>query len=986
MEGTACPCRLISLLFLHLQAIPLLYSLASPSPLCPPNQSNALLRFKTMFSINKAASYQSCDKYGGVTSFPKTLSWKKDSDCCFWDGVTCDNTTGNVIGLDLSCSWLYGTILPNTSLPDLHHLQRLNLAGNDFRGSRISSEFGRHASLTELGLSTSVFSGPIPSEISQLSKLVSLDFSNNDLLRVDSYTFEILAQNLTALEVLTFDEVIMSSVLTKSLLNLSCSLVSLRLSETLLAGEFPVGIFLLPYLQELSLSSNRDLKGHIPNLNRSIPLRLLDLHETGFSGELPHSIGNLRSLTTLILDGCHFSGPIPASLWNLTEVAFMNLRSNEFRGELPSSPLNLDKITYLDLSFNHFNGLIPETFANLRKLTHLYLQNNKFSDLSHNQLDGKIPEFQSLSPLSYLDLSDNRLTGHIPEFHRESLRYINLRGNMLHGTVPRSLFKLENLSFLDLSSNNLVGTLELDKFSIFRNLWELSLSDNNLSIIPSGSVSSSWPQLISLSLSDCNLTEFPPFLRSQVGLIFLDLSKNNLHGEVPRWMSYVGHETLWLLDLSYNFLTQMGQLPWKSLTILNLGYNMLQGPVPIPPPGTGFFSVSNNNLSGGISSLMDNCRALRILVLSHNNLRGMLPDSIGNFSRNLRVLDLKKNDFQGTVSATFPKGCRLKGLILHGNQLVGPLPPSISHCKDLEVLDFGNNKFKDVFPYWLEALPKLQVLVLRSNKLHGSLPYSPGLIKRDSFRQLQLLDLSNNHFVGHLPVRYIENLKAMMIAKEGKKAATYLLETSLYFYSVTITLKGLEVEMQRILDVFVSIDLSSNKFEGEIPKEIGDLRSLKGLNFSHNNFSGAIPTSIGNLSLLEWFDLSANQLGGGIPEQLVGLTFLAFLNLSQNQLVGSIPRGAQFDTFTNDSYKGNLGLCGFPLSKTCADDLQQPREQNHSESESGFGWKVALIGYGCGVVFGVALGCVMFQTGELEWLFGDPFWQAGFFKRIIVAA
>ncbi|WRX28309.1 Protein kinase domain - like 10, partial [Theobroma cacao] len=72
------------------------------------------------------------------------------------------------------------------------------------------------------------------------------------------------------------------------------------------------------------------------------------------------------------------------------------------------------------------------------------------------------------------------------------------------------------------------------------------------------------------------------------------------------------------------------------------------------------------------------------------------------------------------------------------------------------------------------------------------------------------------------------------------------------------------------------------------------------------------------------------------------------LNLSQNNLMGSVPRGNQFDTFTNDSYIGNLRLCVFPLSKECGESEGTKLPPSIFDEDDDYGrtltWKCAMIG------------------------------------------
>ncbi|XVF04091.1 hypothetical protein REPUB_Repub05bG0051800 [Reevesia pubescens] len=1029
------------LCFLNFQ--PNLSLSSSPTTqLCSQDEAAALIQFKTSFPINKNNDPSWYCDYAGIKSYPKMNSWKEGTDCCLWDGVTCDNGKGQVIGLDLSCSWLYGSFPSNSSLFHLPHLERLNLAFNNFSYSKMSSEFGRFASLVYLNLSRTYFAGQVPSQISHLSKLVSLELSRNYGLTLGKHTLEGLVQNLTEVRQLLLYRVNMSSTNPNVFMNLSSSLNTLDLSGCDLRGKFPENVFHLLNLKSLNLGGNENLNLNFPKLNRSCILEHLDLSSISlstksidsignlqslkyldlsyssfsggfpdsvmsllslenlvakyadfFGGGLPDSIGNLASLKHLDLYNSNLSGSITRSLGNLSQLSYLDLSISNLSGSIPRSLGNLSQLSYLDLSNSNLSGSIPRSLGNLSQLNYLDLSDNHLIgqipnevnafpnlitlDLRLNLLNGTLPSWLfNISSLEDINLYDNLLTGPIKEFQYKSLEIMDFSNNKLQGPLPSSISQQVNLSYLDLSSNNLSGIVEFGMFSKLQNLWYLALSYNSLSLNSNGTSAADYtlPNLQMLYLSSCNVHEFPKFLEGAKSLQDLDLSDNRIYGKIPNWMWDVGKDSLRYLNLSHNSLTEVEQLPWKELDAIDLRSNLIHGDLPIPPWTTTVFLISNNSLIGEISSLICNASSLDILDLSHNNLSGIIPPCFGNLSKSLSFLNLQMNKFRGIIPPTFAEGCHLSNLNLNGNQLQGPLTQSIINCKGLEVLDLANNKINDTFPNWLGSLPLLQVLVLRSNQLHGSIQD----ISSSSVSKIQIFDLSSNYFTGPLPVGYIRNFKAMIHLTEDENATSSYMglnHGSFYSYSVGIVIKGMERELEKIFIKLTSIDLSNNKFEGEIPKVIGKLNSLKGLNLSHNMLCGCIPASIGNLTSLEWLDLSSNKLVGIIPKRFVDLTSLSFLNLSENQLHGQIPRGKQFNTFEKDSYEGNNKLCGFPVSKGCSTNEPQPSrltpsnllEEDGSKSDIDFGWKVVVIGYGCGVMFGLAMGYVVFQTGKPKW-------------------
>jgi Leucine-rich repeat (LRR) protein len=231
--------------------------------------------------------------------------------------------------------------------------------------------------MTHLNLTHSIIAGEVPSQISHLSKLVSLDISRNSYMRIERPSLKRLIQNLTHLNELFLDDVDMSSVSPASFKNLFSSLTSLRLFYCGLKGRFPDNIFHLPNLQLLDVRGNYNLISSLPNYNWSSPLKSLRLSETKFLIDLPNLISNLKSLKELYLSECNFIGSYPTLLPNLTQITSLDLSHNNFTGQISWSLLNFERFTYLDLSQNNFGGQISWSHLNFERLTYLDLSYNK---------------------------------------------------------------------------------------------------------------------------------------------------------------------------------------------------------------------------------------------------------------------------------------------------------------------------------------------------------------------------------------------------------------------------------------------------------------------------------------------------------------------------------------------------------------------------------------------------------------------------------
>ncbi|XP_038722025.1 probable inactive receptor-like protein kinase At3g56050 isoform X2 [Tripterygium wilfordii] len=81
--------------------------------------------------------------------------------------------------------------------------------------------------------------------------------------------------------------------------------------------------------------------------------------------------------------------------------------------------------------------------------------------------------------------------------------------------------------------------------------------------------------------------------------------------------------------------------------------------------------------------------------------------------------------------------------------------------------------------------------------------------------------------------------------------------------------------------------LRNNSFQGNIPKEIGELKDLEVLDIGFNNFSGPFPSDFGNNLSLTTLLLDNNEFLGGISPELLELSMLSEFQVDENMLTGA---------------------------------------------------------------------------------------------------
>ncbi|XP_020235701.1 receptor-like protein 9DC3 [Cajanus cajan] len=707
-------------------------------------------------------------------------------------------------------------------------------------------------------------------------------------------------------------------------------------------------------------------------------LQILNLADNKFSSEIPSRFNNLKNLTYLNLSNAGFMGQIPIEISSLTRLVTLDISSLD--SYLYGQPLKLENFDLQMLVQNltmirqlYMDSVIVKAQGNEWCNALLKLVSLQELSMSNCNLSGPLDHsLTRLENLSIIRLDENNLSSPVSETFANfpNLTTLHLSSCRLTGKFPKKILQLATLSDIDLSFNyDLYGSLP--EFPPNGPFQTLIVSHTRFSGVLPASINN-LGQLSTLDLSNSHFNGTLPSSMSRLGeLTYLLLSFNNFTGPIP---SLNMSRNLIHLDLSHNdftgSITSVHLEGLRELVLVDLQDNLLNGSLPsslFSLPLLRSIQLSNNSLSGSIPQFLCNHSSLLVLDVSYNLFNGTIPECLTQ-SETLVVLNLQHNKFHGSIPDKFPVSCALKTLDFNNNLLKGTIPKSLANCTSLEVLDLGNNQVDDGFPDFLNTISTLRVMVLRRNKFHGQIQCTT----KSTWHMLQIVDLAFNNFNGLLPGNCFKTWKAMMLGEYhggtklnhiGSQVLTF---GGIYYQdSVTLTIKGLQLEFVKVLSLITSVDFSSNNFHGTIPEELMNFKRIIFLNLSHNALEGQIPSSIGNLKQIESLDLSSNNLDGEIPTQLENLNFLSYLNLSFNHLEGKIPVGTQLQSFDASSFAGNVELCGPPLIKNCSGEIHGLPMSPH-----GIGWNILRAELGFVLGLGLVIGPLLFWK---QWR--QHYWQ-----------
>ena len=696
------------------------------------------------------------------------------------------------------------------------------------------------------------------------------------------------------------------------------NLVTLDVSGNSLTGEIPPALGSLSDLETLELVANSFAGSAPAELARLSKLRTLSLGFNDLTGEIPLEFGEFANLTSLHLSGNDLSGEIPSELGSLTNLLSLSLGYNQLTGAIPPELGELANLEHLSLGNNRLSGTIPPELVALSKLKDLSLRHNELTggvpswigELSNlealglhvNNLTGEIPpEIGNLSKLDFLGLYSNYLTGEIPPEvgNLTELEGLGLDENNLTGEVPAEIGNLTKLEDLYLSSNQLTGMLPRS-LTRLTSLEEFAFDHNAGLCAPADDSFQNWMQGIGdLEGRTCGV---PPPPSHEGDIAALTDLYNVTDG--ANWK----RSGNWLTDVSLSEWYGVRTDADGRVTSLYLDDNNLSGTLPATLGNMANLKslrVSENQLAGQLPSEFTQLMNLRILYFDYN--AGLCAPDDGAFQEWMQSV----NNVQGpTCIDTTPPDPLPNCVDQLPDEMIVEGTWNTDCTSDVTAPQGRGDRYARFYTFTLDAESDVTI-TLSSDE--------------DAFLYLRA-GISTDGAALHENDDYNYPASTDSRIEETLEAGTYTIEATTYAAGVTgdfiLTVNGVgPLDDRGALTALYNAtdggnwfnntnwltDAPLSEWHGVSTNDEGHVVSLY---LRHNSLSGALPPEIGGLIDLRKLHLGVNELTGTLPPELGNLTRLEFLDLSYNRLWGELPRRMTALTRLISLYSlGNSGLC-----------------------------------------------------------------------------
>ncbi|KAK4435814.1 Receptor-like kinase TMK4 [Sesamum alatum] len=364
-------------------------------------------------------------------------------------------------------------------------------------------------------------------------------------------------------------------------------------------------------------------------------------------------------------------------------VTVINLNSASVSGSLPPELNQLSQLKSLAVQKNTLSGTLP-SFENMTSLEQIYLDNNDFTSVPDNFLLG-------LTNLQIFSISENM--------------------NLSPWEIPSYLTDSTNLVTLYASNASIVGYIP-DIFGSFPNLQNLRLSYNDLNGSLPGSFSGSEIQNLWLNNQKRGLSGGIDVLANMTQLYQVWLHANAFSGGIPDLSKCTNLFDLQLRDNRFTGVVPPSLMNLPNLVNITLQNNKLQGPFPEFPSRVKVTIGTTNSFcldkpgpcDPQVTTLLEVAGALGYPMslaeswLGNNACQDWRFINCDSQGRNVTVVNMGKQGYSGSISPAFANLTSLRTLVLSDNNLTGVIPGVLTTLPQLQTFDVSNNNLSGPIP------------------------------------------------------------------------------------------------------------------------------------------------------------------------------------------------------------------------------------------------------------------------------------------------